>query len=533
MNLLEKGRAIYKDHSREILLKVDSLFIMHFALIFTFILISIIYSITGKYERIPFSVILLVTLIISLRQAYRELYELSAILLCSSVFIFLAYMDIRATEYHPYAMYRTALFLAAPTMMCSLLVTKIRTVYIFAFVTVGAVVYCLIAKVIPGNPDLSMTEIIGEYFIFVLLLLVFIAHFVFKKHRITIRIINESDELSREAQKRAEQIRVLLEDVQKSIGITDGLLTEVNAIHNKVEDTNRTLNTFQNDMTQFSSGFKESALSLNEIGREIDGLNNIVTSQASAQEESAAATNQMVSSINNVAGIVEKKVLAAEGLINTTSLGGQKLEDTVTIIQAISGRVDAIMEMVELINSIASNTNLLSMNAAIEAAHAGEAGKGFAVVAEEIRKLAEESANNSESIAKVLKEVVDNIKQSYDSGVSTQEAYTHILSDVKETSSAFHEISATTSELNAGSREILISLTELTELTKSVKTGTKNISDSQILIEKQLSQTGSRISGIESDINRIVEGNDEIEAAIKNINRIAETLKQINESLKQ
>lgn len=532
MNILKKVKDVYKDHPREIQYKVDSLFILHYTIIAVLIGLSVVSLNSGQMGKVSVTFLIILILIFSLIQANKGRFEFSATTLSASIFIFFVIIDLGSKDTEPFRLYKTALMLSTAAMMSSLLVSKIRTVYIFTLSTLIVLVYDLLVIVIPGNPDLPLSTIIINSFLYVILLLAFIAHFVFKKHRITMRILKESNALSIESKERADHIKGLLEEVQKSIGITTGLLTEVDAIHNKVSDTNMTLDHFSKDMSQFSSSFKESSSSLSEIGTEIEGLNSVVSNQATAQEQSAAATNEMVSSINSVAQIVEKKVDAAERLIETTTIGGQKLEDTVNIIQAISSRVDAIMEMVELINNIASNTNLLSMNAAIEAAHAGEAGKGFAVVAEEIRKLAEESSTNADSIAKVLKEVVDNIRQSYEFGVSTQEAYNHILNDVKETSSAFQEISSTTNELNAGTREILISLSELTDLTKDVRSATGNISESQVVIEEQLSQTGHRIIGIEQDIDHIIKGNDEIEEAIKNINSIAETLKLLNESLK-
>jgi len=512
---------------------VDSLFYLHVALIAVFLLITGIYLISGQISKAPIALILVLSYSISLYFGYKGYYETSSVLLSGFTFLFLAYVAVISSSDHPYLIFKVSVYLIAPTMMASLLCSSSRPVYFYTFSVLVIVFYIFFGRIVPANPQKSMIELIGEHLLFNVFLLGFIAHFAFSKHRINQKVIGEADDLYQEAQEKSGKISSLLSEVQKIFGITLGLINEVTTIQEKIQNSNQKLESFKDDMYTFTASFKDSSIKLKDIGNQIQGLDEIVYNQSSAQEESAAATNQMVSSINNVAQIVDRKEKSAQGLLQTTEAGGQQLEGTVSKIKAISQRVDSILEMVEIINNIASQTNLLSMNAAIEAAHAGDAGKGFAVVAEEIRKLAEESAQNAASIAQVLSEVVENIHQGYDAGSATMEGFNHITIDVKETTNAFHEIAATTNELNIGSQEILVSLSELTELTKRVRSGTDSIGVSQVAIEDQLSATGLRISAIVSDIDSISESNKDIALSIGKILDIAEKLKYLNQELRQ
>ncbi|OQY32246.1 MAG: hypothetical protein B6241_11625 [Spirochaetaceae bacterium 4572_59] len=117
-----------------------------------------------------------------------------------------------------------------------------------------------------------------------------------------------------------------------------------------------------------------------------------------------------------------------------------------TILQTAS-RIDAIQEMLEVINNVASQTNLLSMNAAIEAAHAGDSGKGFAVVADEIRKLAESTQENANAIGRDLSEIVDKINATTELGRQSKDAFGKIEQKVEVFVDAFREISSSLKKL--------------------------------------------------------------------------------------
>jgi len=196
------------------------------------------------------------------------------------------------------------------------------------------------------------------------------------------------------------------------------------------------------------------------------------------------------------------------------------MEAVAADIQKIARDSEGILEIAEMIQSIASQTNLLSMNAAIEAAHAGEAGKGFAVVADEIRKLAESSGEQAKTVSAVL----SGIKQSVDTiTISTE----HVLLKFESIEEAVHNVSNQEAlirnameEQSAGSNEILQAISHLNSLTQDVRDGSRQmLSGSQEVLKESanLNTVTEEISGSMSEMSA---GSDQIKVAVKTVNEL-------------
>src|SRR5512142_2791043 len=163
----------------------------------------------------------------------------------------------------------------------------------------------------------------------------------------------------------------------------------------------------------------------------------------------------MAASITNVSRLSEERKERTSKLLATVAESGKKAAQTNDVIRQVSKEIDSIHEAISVINGVAAQTNLLSMNAAIESAHAGEAGRGFAVVADEIRKLAESTTAHSKRIGASLKSITTRIRQALESADRSYRSFDEINVFIGEMAKALDEISGSMKELNKAAADVL------------------------------------------------------------------------------
>jgi methyl-accepting chemotaxis protein len=229
----------------------------------------------------------------------------------------------------------------------------------------------------------------------------------------------------------------------------------------------------------------------------------------------ASVTRTLVQNNDNV------KNLAA-----ASDTGRAGLQDVSADIRDIARESEGLLEITAVMDNIASQTNLLSMNAAIEAAHAGETGKGFAVVADEIRKLAESSGEQSKTIATVLKKIkdsIDRISRSTDGVIDRFEA---IDQNVKTVSEQEANIRGSMEEQGMGSKQILEYISNLNGITRTIRDDCEHMrSRSRDVIEesRNLEQLTREIS---LNMNGMSDRANQISAAVRRVEDLSGENKQ-------
>ena len=332
-------------------------------------------------------------------------------------------------------------------------------------------------------------------------------------------------------------ISAIRESSQKTMEIRKDLLISADESTQSITHINSVVGSLQSKFKNLDTRIQDSSGAVGRIHSIINGLADQIGSQAAIVEESSASVEQMTRAIETVASVSQKKMESVETLKSYIDKAGQSIDSTNETILELGNTINMMLEMTEIINNVASQTNLLSMNAAIEAAHAGDAGRGFAVVADEIRKLAESSGKNSKSISETLKSQTDRIKKVTALAEESQKAFKKIGSEGETVARAFDEISNSAIELSQGSQEILKSTSNLSAVTDSVRTGSTEMRSYADEISKNMNSINDISSSVMNAVNEMTAGMEQVNKAIyivsKKSDEMGQNTKIVNENIER
>jgi methyl-accepting chemotaxis protein len=260
-----------------------------------------------------------------------------------------------------------------------------------------------------------------------------------------------------------------------------------------------------------------SAAAVNQIARNIESLKGSINTQASSMDTASSAVEEMLGSINSINTVTEKMVSQFMILEEAAQEGRKIQKESGERISEIVNQSQSLQGANKIIATIAAQTNLLAMNAAIEAAHAGDAGQGFAVVADEIRKLAENSSSESRNIGNELKQIVETIEHIVKGSHASGEAFSQVSGRIADTQTLVSQVESAIMEQSKGADQVMRALKLMNDITAEVRTGAREMSQGNESMLREVSrlqgsaqEISSRIDAMSTEIGNISQGAREV-----------------------
>lgn len=312
-----------------------------------------------------------------------------------------------------------------------------------------------------------------------------------------------------------------------SLSVTSrGLTSSMTTAQGALDKITGAISMVQGQMNTQSSAVSDVSNTIQDIGSKVSSLNNIIEEQTSSVNDSVSSVEQMLANIQSVTDALARSTTQFENLSRVSEIGFQKIADVQSKVMDISGKSRSMSEANAVIDNIAAQTNLLAMNAAIEAAHAGEAGRGFAVVAGEIRKLAESSSAQSKSISAALKELVASITDVVDTSQTLSKAFEDVRNAIAVLADELRIVQNVMDQQSAGNRRVQNSFDTIHRLNNEVRSSAAQMASGSQSILAKTADLVAITNEINDSMSKMTSSAEEIGEAVGNVVSLSKTTEQ-------
>ena len=330
---------------------------------------------------------------------------------------------------------------------------------------------------------------------------------------------------SRYFNQTMEQFRKIIAQIRKQASelsdIGSNLASNMTQTASSMNEIAANIQSIKGRVLNQSASVTQTNSTMEQVTNNINRLSGQVERQTDAVSQSSSAIEEMLSNIQSVTATLVKNATNVRELQGSAEEGKTSLQEVAEDIKEIARESEGLLEINSVMEGIASQTNLLSMNAAIEAAQAGDAGKGFAVVADEIRKLAVSSSEQSNTIAVVLKKIKDSIDKITLSTEKVMQKFESINNGIKIVTEQEEVIRHAMEEQSKGSKQILLASGQVSEITQQVKDGSIEMLDGSREVIAESKNLEMSTQEITNGMNEMAAGAQQVNQAVNTVNELS------------
>lgn len=310
---------------------------------------------------------------------------------------------------------------------------------------------------------------------------------------------------------------VVKKTASKAISSGYAINDSANSTASATNEIDANIKKIKQEFDMIGNAVMNSRSSIHHMNEHVTTLVENNKIQTRAIEDSNKSFGEAVETLGYINEMSMERCKSAEEMHEFVADGDEKISQTAKMLNDISSQVDEIRDVVTIINTVANQTNLLSMNAAIESAHAGEAGKGFSVVAEEIRKLAEETANNAKKIKIVVANIVTSVANANKSSQAASEAFTKVSVHADQVVNSLHEITDGIKKIDGQMQFIMQKSSETGVAADKINSFCEDLAKRQNDVSEEIRNISNLFDATRAGINKIKKETGDIVTKMRDV----------------